>query len=89
MPEQELGQPMAGAEEVRPHVFPAPQQVAGRLFLLGLDMNRREDAGPIEDGELAGVAPIGLDAIAGATRDQRGRDDVAGHGASREEPLQV
>lgn len=52
-------------------------------------MDRRERAGAIKDRKLGGVASIGFDAVTGATRDQRWRDDVTGNAVTRENALQL
>ena len=74
--QEKLREPMARAEEIGADIFATPEQIARGFFLLGRNMNRRQRAGPIQHGELAGIAPIGLDAIARATRDQGRRDDL-------------
>jgi hypothetical protein len=56
-----------GAQQVRVDVFATPQQIPRGFLLLGGDVNGRERAGPIEDGELSGVPAVGFDSIAGPT----------------------
>src|SRR6185503_13730288 len=77
--EQELRETVAGAKEVSPNIFATAQQIAGGFFLLGRNVNDREGAGPIEHGEVARITAVGLDAIAGATGNERGSDDLAGN----------
>ena len=69
---------MPGAQQIGADVFAAPQQIAGRFFLLGRNVNRRQRPGPIQHRELRGIAPIRLDPIARPPRNQRRRDHVAG-----------
>ena len=68
---------MSGAQQIGANVFAAAQQIAGGFFLLGRNVNGGQRAGAIQDRELAGVAPIRLDAIARPAGNQRRRDDVA------------
>ena len=89
VPQQEFGQPMARAQEIRADVFATAQEIARRFFLLGRDVDRRQRAGAIEDGELARIAPIGLDPIAGPPRNQRRRDDVTGNAVCGQRALQL
>ena len=51
--------------------------------------NERELAGPVEPDELARVTTVGLHPVARPYRDQRRRDDVAGHTHRREQPVQL
>ena len=64
VPEQEFRQPMTGPQQIRADVFATAQQVAGRFFLLGRDVDRRQRPGAIQDGQLARIASVGLDPIA-------------------------
>jgi hypothetical protein len=89
MAQQELGQPVPGAEQVGADVFATPQQVADGFFLLGGNVNRRQGTGAIQDDELDGVAPVGLNAIARAAWNQRGRDDVTLDPIRRQGALQL
>jgi hypothetical protein len=52
-------------------------------------VNRRQRAGPVEDRELAGIAPIGLDPIARAARDEGRGNDVARYLSRGERALQL
>jgi hypothetical protein len=80
---------MARAEQSGADLFATPQEIARGLFLVRGDMNRGERARAIEDRQLASSAPIGLDAIARATGNQRGRDDIAGDRPRRQRPLEL
>ena len=60
-----------------------------RFFLLGRNMNRGEGPRPIEHGQLAGVTPIRLDAIAGPARDQRRGDHLTRDPLRRQGALQI
>ena len=87
--QQEFGQPVTRAQEVRANVFATAEQIAGRLFLLGGNVNRGEGLGAVQHRELRGIAAIGLDPIAGAARDEGGGDEVAGHPVGAECPLEL
>ena len=67
---------MSRAQQVRADVFATSQQIARGFFLLGGNVNRRQGAGAKENRELPRIPPIRLDAVAGATRNQRRRDHV-------------
>jgi len=86
--EEEFRETMPRAEEIGADVFATPQQVAGGLFLLGGDVNGGERVGAIEDGELAGIAAVGFDAIAGSTGNQGWGDNVTREAVRRECALQ-
>ena len=66
--EQEFREPMPRAEQIGLNVFTTAQEIARGLVLLGRDMDRGERAGALEDGELARVAAVRLDAIARPAR---------------------
>ena len=80
---------MPRAQQIGADVFATAQEIARGFFLLGRNVNRGEGAGAIEDGELAGIAAIGFDAIAGPTGNQRGRDDVARDAVRGQRALQL
>jgi hypothetical protein len=79
----------AGAQEIGADVFATAQQIARGFFLLGRNVDRGQGARPIEQGELASIAPVGFDAIAGTTRNQCRSDDVARNAAGRQRALQL
>ena len=87
--EQEFREAVPRAEEIGADVFATPQQIAGGFFLLGGNVNGRERAGAIQDGELAGIAAIGFDAIAGPPGNERGRDDVTRDAVRGERALEL
>ena len=66
MAKEEFREAMPRAEQVGADVFATPQQVACRFFLLGRNVDGGQRAGAIEHRELAGIAPIGFDAVARA-----------------------
>src|SRR5437660_8883142 len=80
---------MPRTQEVRADVFATAQQIAGGLFLLRRDVNRRERAGAIEDGELPGIAAVGFDAIAGPAGNQGGCDNLTRNVMRGERPLEL
>jgi hypothetical protein len=77
VPQKKLREAVTRTEHIGPDVLPAPEEITGGFFLFRRNVNRREHARPIQDGELAGIAAIRLDAIAGAARDQSWSNDVA------------
>jgi hypothetical protein len=79
----------AVAQNPRANVLPAPQQVAGGVFLLGGDVNRGECPGPVEDGELGRIAAIGFDAVAGSSGNERRGDHVTGDAVGRQPTLEL
>jgi hypothetical protein len=87
--EEEFGEPVTSAEEIDANIFSAPKQVARGFFLLGGNVNRGERAGAKQNGQVVRIAAIGLDAIAGAPRNQGGGDDIAWDRVRGEGALQV
>src|SRR5688572_2113357 len=85
--EQKVGEPMPRAEQVGANVFPAAQEIADGLFELRRNVDRGERVGAIEDGELAGIAPVGFDAISWPARNEGGGDDVTRHAVRGERAL--
>ena len=61
------------------YVFATPQQIARGLFLVRRNVNRRQRAGPIENGQLPRVPTVRLHAIPCTAGDQGRRDHVARH----------
>ena len=53
----------ARAQQVGVYVFATPQQIARGLFLVRRNVNRRQRAGPIENGQLPRVPTVRLHAI--------------------------
>ena len=74
--EEKFREAVPGAQEIGANVFATAQQIAGGFFLLGGNVNRGKRAGAIQDRQLAGIAAVSFDAIAGTTRNQRRGDDV-------------
>ena len=70
MAQQKLGEPMPRAQQIGADVFATAQQITRRLFLLGRNVNGRQRPGAIQHRELAGVAAVCLDPIAGPPRNQ-------------------
>jgi hypothetical protein len=64
--EEKFREAMASPQEIGANVLATAEEIARGFFLLAGNVNGRERAGTIEDGELPGVAPIGFDAIAGS-----------------------
>jgi hypothetical protein len=78
---------MAGAQQIRVECFSTPQEIANCFLLLARNVNRGEGAGAIQNGELARITPIGLDAIARTTWNQGRRDHLTWHVVRGEKPL--
>jgi hypothetical protein len=89
VPQPKLREAVTRAAHIGPDVLPAPEEITGGFFLLRENVNRREHARPIQDGELAGIAAIRLNAIAGAARDQGWSNDVARNLAGGEKALSL
>lgn len=88
MSQQKLRQPMARAQQVRPHIFPAAQQIARRLFLVRRHVDGGQRTRPIEHRQLGCIAAVRLDPITGASRDQRRRNHLARNTCTVQRPLQ-
>jgi hypothetical protein len=80
---------MARTQQVRADIFATAEEIARGFLLLARDVDRRERPGPIQDGQVAGVALIGFDAIAWPPRNQRRRDHVARDALLGQGPLQL
>lgn len=80
---------MSSAQQIRADVFTAAEEITRRFSLVTGNVDRREGAGPMQDGELTGVAAISLDAITRAPRNQRWRDHLARYVAGAERALQL
>jgi hypothetical protein len=89
MPEQEGLQPPAGPAAVIDQVGPGPAQVPDRLLARGGDADGDQFTGAVQPGQAAAVAPVGLDLVAGRSRDERGRDHLAGDPLAVQQPGQL
>jgi hypothetical protein len=89
VPEQEFREPMPRPQQIRPNVFPTPQEIARGFFLFGGNVNGRQGAGAIQDRELTGIPPVRFDAIPRTTRNQGRRDDLAPNAPLGQRPLQL
>ena len=89
MAEEKFREAMAGAQEIGANVLATTQEIACRFFLLSGNVNRRQGAGAIEDGQLRGIAAVGFHAIARAARNQRGGDHVTRHAVRGQRALEV
>ena len=87
--QQEAADPLAGDAAVALDLLARPHEVAQRLFGGRGHAHRDKLAGAVQPGEVARVDAVGLDAHAGASRDQRGRDHVAGEAERADEPVGV
>ena len=86
---EELREAVPGAKQIGADVLTTAEEIPRGLFLLGRNVNGCQCAGPIQHGEVPGIASIGLDAITGTSWDERRRDDVAGNLARLECPSQL
>jgi hypothetical protein len=86
--QQEMREAMARAEEIGAYVFATAQQVTGGFFLIAGNVNRGERARAIQDREVAGIAAIGLNSVAGAAWDEGRGDDVTRDLVGREGAVQ-
>jgi hypothetical protein len=87
--QQLLPGPVAGRGTGTPQVVAAAHQITQALLLRSRRPNERELARPIQTGELACVTAVGLHPVARPHRDQRRRDDVAGHTHRHQQPVGV
>ena len=88
MAQHQIAQPMTPSNEIRVGVFAGTAQVPNRLVFLGGRMNLGEQAGAEQLRELAGVAAIRLDPLAGLARNQRRSHHHAHHLHRPDPPLQ-
>ena len=84
MPQEKALQVLARLAEHSAGRGPRPDQIAHRLVRGIRHPHRRQLARPVQLGQRGRIATIGLHAIAGPARDQRGRD----HAAVLAEPAQ-
>lgn len=87
MPQEKFRQAMPGSQEIRADILSTAQQIARRFFLIGRDTDGGQGPGAIEDRQAAGIATIRLDAVSGATRDQRRRNYLTRNAFAREGAL--
>jgi hypothetical protein len=80
---------MASAQQIGTDVLATAEQIARGFLLVGGNVNGGECAGAIEDGQMAGVATIGFDAVSGPSRNERRGNDVARHLPRDEKSLQL
>ena len=86
---QELAEAVPPAQEILLDIFPAPEQIPGRLPRLIRHGDRRELPGPEEADQLDGIPPIGLDPVARLPRRQGRGHDLAGDAEGRELAIEV
>ena len=89
MPQEKLREPVPRAQEIGADIFATAQQIPRRLFLFARNVNGGEGARPVQHRELAGIAPIGLDAIAGPPRNQGRCDHVAANVVRSQRTLEL
>jgi len=87
--EQEFRETVPGTQQVGADVFATAEEITSRFFLLGGNVNRGEGGGAMEDGELAGIASVGFDAIARPPGNQRRRDDLTRYLVRGQRSLQL
>ena len=86
---QELPEPVAPAEELLLDILPAPEEIAPGLARLVRDGDRREIARSEEPHQLADIAAVGLDPIAGFPGCERGGHHLAQHAKGRALAVQL
>jgi hypothetical protein len=87
--QQEGLQPPAGAAAVIDQVGAGAAQVPDRLLARSGDADGDQLAGAVQPGQPAAVAPVGLDLVAGGSRDERGGDHLAGDPLAVQQPGQL
>ena len=80
---------MPRPQQIRANVFAATQEIPNRFLLVRRDVDGRQGAGAVEDGELGSIAAICFDAITGTARDQGRSDDLALDPFGRQRALQL
>src|SRR6266511_514335 len=88
VPQQKLAHAMTRAELIGLGRFPGPDEIPQGLVCGIGHPHRREIACSVTARELLGVPAVGLDAIPGLRRHERGRDDGAGHAQFGELPVE-
>jgi hypothetical protein len=73
--QQQFADPVAGAHQIAAQILPGTNQITQRLRLRRRDDDRPQLPGREQPGELEGVARVGLDPVAGLTRDRPRRAD--------------
>ena len=86
--QQQLAEAVPASLPVRARIIPSSTQVANRFRGRRRGLNRRQHPRPMQLRELARIASVGLDALAGLPRYQRRRDHLALHPTPFELPLQ-
>ena len=76
-----MREPVTCAEQVRANVFPTAEEIAGSFLLVSGNVDGGEGASAVEDGELPGIATVGLDAVPGRPGINDGA--MTSHGTSR------
>ena len=89
--QEPLADPVAGGRTRPARVVAAAHEVTQTQALLRgcRRTDEGELAGPVEADQLVRVAPVGLDPVARPDRCERGRNDVAGDGGARQQPVEV
>ena len=72
-PQQQRRDLLALALQIIDRRLARPGQIAHRLVVLVGHPHRRQLAGPEQPGQVLGIAPVGLDAVAGLRRNERWR----------------
>ncbi len=86
---QELHEPVAPAEEILLHVFPAAEEIPHRLRGLVGHVDRGQLPRPEEADQLRRIPAVRLDPVPRLAGRQGGSDDLAGDAQGRELPVQV
>jgi hypothetical protein len=87
--QQEFGQAVSRAQKIGADVFATAEQIAGRFFLFARNVDGGEGAGPVQHRQVTRITTVGFNAVAGSTRNQRGRNHVARNLVRSERALQL
>lgn len=85
---EQFPQPMPTPLEILARVIPHSGQIADGFFLQRRGPHPRQQDRPQQLGQLAGITPIGLHALARLPRHERRRDHLTAHARRRDLPLQ-
>ena len=89
MAQKEALDALLGTPAVVLEMLAGVDEISQRLLLGGGDADGRELAGAVQPGEVPGVDSVGLDSLAGATRDQGRRDHIAADAEGGQQPIGV
>ena len=74
--EDKFAERLPRAEHIPPNRFPRADEISRGLFGVGGNMDGRQRPRAMQDGQLGGIPPVGLDPVAGAAGDESGGNDL-------------